>query len=136
MKRNTLRVCLVLLAAMALLVGCASTPAELPQGLSVAEIFQRAQEAVDANDFAIAIRYYSLAQTTYPDDVTHGIWASYEIAFLNHKQGNDANALSLINAMLATYDGKWDTLPPETAAPRVLAENLKARLETLTTKKQ
>ena len=130
MKRHAPIILLLVLA------GCASTPATIPAGLGAAEMFQRAQEAVDKSDFALGIRYYSLVKASFPDDVIHTVWASYEVAFLNHKMGKDAEALTLVTAMLDSYSGTWDTLPADTAAPRILAENLKTKLEALTTKKQ
>jgi outer membrane protein assembly factor BamD (BamD/ComL family) len=113
-------------AALAVLASCASGPAVIPPGLSAAEIFQRAQDASDRGDYPLGIRYYSLIQTSYPDDLAHMTWASYEVAFLYHKMGKDDRSLSLIDDLLATYAKQGDVLPP---APRVLASKLKARLE-------
>jgi len=129
---RTIRLTLLAAAALAFLAGCVTATKEIPSGLSVSAIFQRAQEAVDVNDYALGVRYYSLVKDSYPDDVTHMVWASYEIAFLSHKMGKNAEALTLVSALLDAYAGKWDSLPPETAAPRVLAENLKTHLESLT----
>jgi len=128
---RTIRLTLFAAAALALLAGCVTAPKEIPAGLSVSAIFQRAQEAVDTTDYALAVRYYSLVKDSYPEDVTHVVWASYEIAFLSHKMGKDAEALTLVNALLDAYAGKWETLPPDTAAPRLLAQNLKTHLESL-----
>jgi outer membrane protein assembly factor BamD (BamD/ComL family) len=137
MKRVSPRVLFLLLAVVGLgfLAGCASTPVALPQGLSAGEVFQHAQDAVDRTDYALAIRYYATVKTSFPDDVTHVVWAAYEIAFLNHKLGKNVEALTLINELLDTYKDSWDTLPPATAAPHILAEKLKARLESLLPKK-
>jgi outer membrane protein assembly factor BamD (BamD/ComL family) len=137
MRRNprTVVFLLLALAAVAFLAGCASTPAEIPQGLTAAEVFQHAQDAVDKTDYALALRYYATVKSAYPDDLTHVVWADYEIAFLNHKLGKNAEALALINEMLDTYKDSWDTLPPETSAPRVLAEKLQTRLQALLPKK-
>ena len=116
---------LVALAAVAL-CSCATKPAVIPEGLSAAEIFQRAQDAADRNDFALGISYYSLVEKSFPDDKDHIAWASYEIAFLYHKMGQNDLALKLANELLARYAAAGDTLP---AAPQVLAQNLKKRLE-------
>ncbi len=115
-------------AAVALVAACASRPVEIPPGLSVAEIFQRAQDASDQSDWQLAMRYYSLVGTNYPDDTLHVTWASYEIAFLYHKMGNNKEALDRINALLDQYTAQANQLPP---APRVLAAKLKTRLEEL-----
>jgi outer membrane protein assembly factor BamD (BamD/ComL family) len=116
----------MLAAAVALVSSCASGPVQIPPGLSVAEIFQRAQDAEDSGNYKLALRYYSLVATDYPTDVVHVTWASYEIAFLYHKMGNDKEAVALFNALLDQYATKGDQLPP---APRVLAAKIKARLE-------
>jgi hypothetical protein len=115
-----------------LFVSCASRATVIPAGLSAAEIFQRAQDASDRGNYALGIRYYSLIPVSYPDDVSHVTWASYEIAFLYHKMGKNATSLSLINDLLDKYAKVGDTLPP---APRVLASKLKPRLEALLKKK-
>jgi outer membrane protein assembly factor BamD (BamD/ComL family) len=119
-------------AALLFLGSCASGPVVIPTDLSAAEIFQRAQDASDRGDYTLAIRYYDTVPTSYPDDVNHVTWASYEIAFLYHKMGKHAQALTLINQLLDKYDKEGNTLPP---APRVLASKLKVRLQdTLQTK--
>jgi len=128
----TVFLCTVCAAALVLLASCASGPTTIPPGLSAAEIFQRAQDASDRGNYLLGIRYYSLIQTSYPDDIGHLTWAEYEIAVLYHKMGKNDTALSLINALLDRYGKEGDTLP---AAPRVLAVKLKARLEATTQNK-
>lgn len=113
-------------AVSAFLFSCASGPVVIPAGLSVAEIFQRAQDAGDSGNYALAMRYYDLVATDYPTDLTHVTWASYEIAFLYHKMGNNKEALTRFNALLDQYTTEGDKLPP---APRILAAKLKASLE-------
>ncbi len=120
------------MAALALLASCKSGPTTIPEGLSANEIFQRAQDASDRGNYTLAIRYYSLVPTSFPDDVIHMTWASYEIAFLYHKMGRNDVALSLFNDLLDKYAKEGETLP---AAPRILATKLKARLEALLKKK-
>jgi outer membrane protein assembly factor BamD (BamD/ComL family) len=115
-------------AAALLLWGCATTPSVIPDNLSITEIFQRAQDASDKSDYSLAVTYYSLTAKNYPDDAAHIAWASYEIAFLYHKMGKNDTALSLVNDLLDRYAKAGDTLP---AAPRVLAEKLKTRLQAL-----
>jgi len=131
--RRTALLCVVCAAVLVLLASCASGPTTIPPGLSAAEIFQRAQDASDRGAYPLGIRYYSLMQTSYPDDVNHLTWASYEIAFLYHKMGKNDTALSLINDLLDKYAKEGDALPP---APRVLATKLKPRLEEILQKKQ
>jgi outer membrane protein assembly factor BamD (BamD/ComL family) len=123
----------LLLAGMAIACGlaaCASQQPVIPDGLSAAEIFQRAQDAVSRGNYALGIAYYSLVPTSFPDDKPHGAWAAYEIAFLYHKMGKNDTALSLTNSLLDQYTQAGDTLPQ---APQILAQKLKTRLEALLT---
>ncbi|HET6452417.1 MAG TPA: hypothetical protein VFI08_13955 [Spirochaetia bacterium] len=124
--RTRVILCAAATAAVLSLFSCASGPQQIPSGLSVAEIFQRAQDASDQNNFTLAMRYYELVPQSYPDDIVHVTWASYEIAFLYHKMGKPREALDRINALLDQYTTNGDKLPP---APKVLAVKLKTRLE-------
>jgi outer membrane protein assembly factor BamD (BamD/ComL family) len=108
------------------LAACASQPPVIPDGLSAAEIFQRAQDAVSHGNYALGITYYSLVPRNFPDDKPHGAWAAYEIAFLYHKMGKNDMALSLTKTLLDQYTQAGDTLPQ---GPQILAQKLKTRLE-------
>jgi outer membrane protein assembly factor BamD (BamD/ComL family) len=127
MTRHLKTVFLVALPC-ALLWACASQPATLPDGVPAAEIFQRAQDLTDKADYATAIRFYGEVEKRFPEDIEHGVWAQYEIAFLYHKSGDNVTALTLVNTLLDRYAKEGDALPP---APRVLAQSLKTRLEAL-----
>ena len=123
--KKTSMVLLALAAAVAL-ASCASQAPVIPDGLTAAEIFQRAQDAAGKGEYTLAISYYSLVPKNFPDDKEHGAWASYEIAFLYHKMGKNDTALTLLQQLLDQYGSAGDTLP---AAPKILAQDLKARLE-------
>jgi outer membrane protein assembly factor BamD (BamD/ComL family) len=118
--------CAACAATLALMGACATKTPVATEGLSAIELFQRGQEAADKGNYELGISYYELVGKNFPDDVNHGIWAQYEIAFLYHKLGKNDTSLSLINDLLARYDKDGDALPP---APRVLAQKLKVRLE-------
>lgn len=114
-----------------LLAGCASTPEEIPQGLSPAEYFQRAQEASDAGRYPYAMDIYRKFQAEYPQERDRQLWAKYEIALLWYKMGDKQAALEGFEALLAEYAAAQATPPadgPLPAGPRVLAEKLKARI--------
>ena len=123
---------IVVLVGLGLLASCATRDKGMQEGLTAGEIFQRAQDAVDRGDYAHGIEYYAYCQKQYPDDVAHDVWASYEIAFIYHKMGQNAKALELFNELLARYEKEGSALPP---APQVLAQKLKARLEDANKKK-
>jgi outer membrane protein assembly factor BamD (BamD/ComL family) len=131
MKKSGKAFLFAMLSTVAFLVlwGCATQPPAIPDGLSVTEIFQRAQDAADKGDFPLALTYYSLTAKSYPDDTAHIVWASYEIAFLYHKMGKNDTALSLVNDLLDRYAKEGAALP---TSVRVLAEKLKTRLSALT----
>jgi hypothetical protein len=132
--------------ALVALSTCATQAPTIPEGLSAGEIFQRAQDAAESGAYPVAIQYYTLFQQKYPEDREHGVWASYEIAFLYHKTGKDADALKLLDELLAQYAKESAVVTPggdasagaanqPTAgpllppAPRILAEKLKSRLQ-------
>jgi outer membrane protein assembly factor BamD (BamD/ComL family) len=114
------------LSAAFLAVSCKSAPPVSTEGLSAAEIFQRAQDAAEKGDSTAAIRYYEAYKQMRPDDRERGAWASYEIAFLYFKEKDEAKALALIEALLAEYAADPADLPP---GPRILADKLKARIQ-------
>lgn len=134
MMKIVKRILLSLLCVMGfvLLATCASQPRTLPDGLTAAEIFQRAQDVADRGDYTLAITFYQECQQRYPDDKGHMVWASYEIAFLYHKMGKNDKAAALIDALLTQYANQGDSVPPATI---LLSQKLKDRLEASIPKK-
>jgi outer membrane protein assembly factor BamD (BamD/ComL family) len=118
------------IAAGILLASCATQKPFSTEGLSVEEVFQRAQDAADAKSWALAIQYYEAVPELFPADVAHGVWATYEIAFIYHKMGKVDDALALVNQLLDRYAKEGDALPP---APQILAQKLKDRLDAAAT---
>ena len=86
--------------------GCRTTVDPLEQELTPDQYFQRAIEASDRDNYRLAMRYYEAFQAKYPDDLQRNIWASYEIAFLHHKLGNDDKCIEMIDALLAKYENR------------------------------
>jgi outer membrane protein assembly factor BamD (BamD/ComL family) len=119
-------------SAFALLASCATQSRTLPDGLTAAEIFQRAQDAADRGDYALGITFYQECQKRYPYDKNHMVWASYEIAFLYHKMGKNDKAATLIDALLTEYSSQGDSVP---SAPILLSQKLKDRLQASIPKK-
>ena len=113
-------------ACLFLAAGCVSSPVPSDTSdLTPAEIFQKAQDASDRSDYSVALQYYHLFQEKFHDDAEHQAWASYEIAFIYHKMGDDTKALALFDELLARYTS-GEKLPE---APRILAEKVKARIQ-------
>lgn len=125
-----LALCLPLLWA-----ACKTTPQEIPEGLSPAEYFQRAQEASDEGRYQQAMDIYRRFQSEYPDERDRQLWARYEIALLSYKMGDNEAALRGFEALLSEYaaaaaapaEGEAPARPlPE--GPRILAEKLRKRI--------
>jgi len=120
----------ITLCVLVAIDGCRTQPKVIPPDLSAAESFQRAQDAADAGDHALAIRYYTTFRDNNPDNKDREVWALYEIAFNYHKMGKNALAVTYLNQLLDQYQNDIGTLPP---APRILAQDLKERLLPITT---
>ncbi len=117
-----------LLAALILAVfGCRTLNQTIDESLTPAEFFQRAQEASDASDYRLAMRYYETFQRIHPEDLQRNLWASYEIAFLYHKMGDDRKAVELFDELLERYRTAGSDDWP--AGPRILAEKVKAEIQ-------
>ncbi len=87
------------------------------------DYFQRAQERTDQGDYNNALAYYYKFKEVFPNNLEKNIWASYEIAFIYHKMGENEKALKLIDELLALYtQDKTGVLPK---APKALAEKVK-----------
>ena len=118
---------LLLLPALGWLGGCRSAPTDIPPDLSPADFFQKAQEASDAERFALSLEFYESFLERYPEERDRGLWARYEIALLYSKMGDKETALTWIGELLALYAGEDANALPQ--GPRILAEKIKAKLE-------
>jgi len=118
---------LMLLPVLGWLGGCQTVPSEIPPDLSVADYFQKAQEASDAGKFGLALKYYQSFLERYPEERDRDLWARYEIALLYSKLKDETTALRLLDELLAQYAGDEAALLPQ--GPRVLAEKIKAKLQ-------
>ncbi len=122
-------IALIAVAAAALAAaGCRSTGDPLAEDLTPDQYFQRAIDASDRDNYRLAMRYYEAFQAKYPDDAQRNAWASYEIAMLHHKLGNDDRALELLDELLAKYEAPAPGSAPLPAAARVLAEKVKGNI--------
>ena len=114
------RVSLIVIALAALL-GCQTVPTEIPSDLTQAELIQRAQEAVDQENWEAALAYYSEIVERFPQDRAATATARYEIAFIEYKRDNLDTAQAKFQELIGMYDFEAETLP---SWPRVLAERL------------
>lgn len=109
-----------------LFVSCETVPEEIPEGLSRAEFFQRAQESVDAEHWETALLYYQTFLERYPDARSARAEAFYEVAFITYKQGDPEGATVLFNELIAQYEEDATGLPEW---PLVLSKVLLEKIE-------
>jgi outer membrane protein assembly factor BamD (BamD/ComL family) len=83
---------------------CATAPATVPEGITAAEIIQKAQEASDKNDLKNALEYYRTAMERFAGDLPVACECEYEIAFIYFKQEKYAESKDLLGTLLARYD--------------------------------
>jgi outer membrane protein assembly factor BamD (BamD/ComL family) len=107
-----------LFAAAALFVlsaaGCASRPVTAPDDITAEELIQRGQEASDRYNYDQALQYYRLVLDRFPYNIDMVCAAEYEIAFINYKQKNYAEARVQFNTLLLRYQSPdAELLPPQ-----------------------
>ena len=120
-----MKTALVLLSVLLLFIACESAPPEIPEGLSQAELVQRAQESADAENWETAIAYYRAVLERFPQDRAATVAAQYEIAFIEYKRGDLDAAKSGFEQLLGFYDFEAESLPQW---PRVLGEKLLSQI--------
>jgi outer membrane protein assembly factor BamD (BamD/ComL family) len=89
---------------LALLAGCSSGPPVIPYDLSVLQFFQKAQEEMDYDEWENALIYYRTFIERHPEDLPNVTAARYEIAYINYKQENYAEAAKGFRELLDFYD--------------------------------
>ncbi len=98
------------------IASCASIPTEedVPQDASAADITQKAQEAVDANNYKAAHAYYEIILNRFASDQSACVAANFEIAHLFVKKHKWKKALPLLEEILTQYEySSGISLPPE-----------------------
>ena len=114
--------------ALVLILGsCKTAPVVIPPDLDAPTLIQKAQEAADANNYKLAVRYYQSLIDHWKSDPSSLATGEYEIAFIALKQGDKAKAKELFTSLLAQYDAPGgDALPDRY---KVLAKKLLAELQ-------
>lgn len=113
------------LALVVALGSCTTAPVVIPQDLDAPSLVLKAQEASDANNYDLSLRYYQALVDRYGHDPANLAAGDYEIAFINYKQGHTAKAKELFTKLLALYDGTGGDAFPErykVLAQKILAE--------------
>ena len=112
MRTTTLLLCILILFLLSSW-GCKSGPVVIEEGLTQAELFQRAQEAADDLQWDTALSYYNAFLERYPDDTPNVYSAEYEIAFIYYKKGELENAKDLFLKLIEKYEENNDPQVPE-----------------------
>jgi outer membrane protein assembly factor BamD (BamD/ComL family) len=115
-------------AFILLFFACSST-VNINEGLSPAELIQRAQEASDRNRYNVALQYYEALLERNRGNDTLVITAEYEIAFIHYKQKQYQQARTELNALLEKYNS-----PDEELLPRQFKRLAQIVLESITKK--
>jgi outer membrane protein assembly factor BamD (BamD/ComL family) len=117
----------ILVALAALVFSCASAPVPAPEGLTPAELIQKAQDATDRNKEKQALVYYQAILERFPADINSVCAAEYEIAFIQYKGKDYETAKSGFRALLDRYKGEDAALLP--AQYKILSEKILAKIE-------
>jgi outer membrane protein assembly factor BamD (BamD/ComL family) len=104
---------LLALSAALSIVACV-TAVKIPEGLSPAELIQRAQEARDRNRYGIAMQYYQTLLERNINNLDLVCESEYEIAFIHYKQKKYTPAKEGFFALLKRYNSSdREFLPPK-----------------------
>ena len=95
---------LALLPMLLLILGsCASAPAQIKSDMSEEQFFKTAQEAMDFNQYRVALYYYEVYLVRYPEKHEKTIAAEYERAFIYYKTKDFEYSKVLFNQILYKY---------------------------------
>ena len=95
-----------------LMSACATT-VNISDDLSPAELIQRGQEALDRNNYNIAIQYYQALYDRNRNSIDLIITAEYHIANIHYKRGNYELAIEGFNHVLSYYNTPDAELLPQ-----------------------
>lgn len=94
------------------LVSCANIPKaeEVPLDLSADEIIVLAQRETDKENYAGAMAYYEILATRFATDINTLNIAEFEMAHIYIKQKKYQKAHTLLNGILARFEGQGSAL--------------------------
>ncbi|MCL2719742.1 MAG: outer membrane protein assembly factor BamD [Treponema sp.] len=104
---------LLLLPVLLLLFISCKTTVVINDDTSSAELIQRAQEALDRNNYKAAIQYYQALHDRHRNSIDLVITAEYHIAHIHYKQRNYTLAREGFNDVLAYYNTPDEVLLPQ-----------------------
>lgn len=109
-----------------LALSCATRLAPIPEGMTSAEIIQKAQERSDVYDWKGARYYYSALLEKFPYEPNLVVTAMYELAYIEYKQDHYDAARAGFNAVIEKYSTPEGASLPQTW--KILAEKVLAKL--------
>ncbi|MDA3810361.1 MAG: hypothetical protein PF518_08535 [Spirochaetaceae bacterium] len=96
---------LVLLPLLLLfLFSCSSVPTEIDNSIKEELFFKNAQEAMDNNQYNVALYYYEVYLVRYPENHAKVIAAEYERALIYYKTKDYEYSDSLFKQVLKQYE--------------------------------
>ncbi len=87
-----------------LLVSCVSAPDKIDSNLPEELFFKTAQDAMDLNQYRVALYYYEVYLVRYPENHRKTIAAEYERAFIYYKTKDYEYSKSLFTQILDKYE--------------------------------
>jgi len=87
---------------------------------------QRGVEAIDEDNYELALLYYQAIIDNPPDDINANLWSSYEIANIYYKMEEYFISLELLDALILEYENPNADGYPQ--APLVLANLIKEKI--------
>lgn len=119
----------LLLLIVVLFFSCQSVPEQVDPNLSQAELFQLAQQEVDAENWPAALKYYETAKERFPEDESSKVIADYEIGFILFKQDRLQEAKTQLNIVLEQYETASVAIPEW---PKILSTQIIERINAKT----
>lgn len=103
MKKN-IYLLILSLALFMPLFSCKTVPVKLEPNMEEEIFFKNAQEAMDQNNYTLALYYYDVYLVRYPENHQKTIGAEYERAFIYYKMKDYDYSKKLFNQILDEYD--------------------------------
>lgn len=114
----------IIVLGLIILTACETVPESVPEGLTSAELFQRAQEYADNANYEAALLYTREIMVRFEDEPLTYITAQYHEALYLQQSGASEEAASAYDEILARYEN-------ETGLPewiRTLSRNKRAEI--------
>jgi outer membrane protein assembly factor BamD (BamD/ComL family) len=87
-----------------ILSSCTTVPAEMDESMSEESFFKNAQNAMDEDNYDIALYYYEIYLVRYPENHAKTIAAEYERALIYYKSKEYDYSRSLFIQVLDKYE--------------------------------